>query len=166
MHSAYVDLVYMTIHQCRSFVKFLFCQRFSESFIICLNSTDIWDWRYKSLEHISLWHHCTQPKLFILNSCSRDPLLCIFCMSPLFNTPNSDHQLIRRETFFLQKFAIIHWCVHVALNHVWSKKQLTSCFAAGQIFVYHFRTEYGTWTGIWRLNKVNIFSNSVKVHST
>ncbi len=100
MHSAYVDLVYMTTHQCRSFVKFLFCQRFSESFIICLNSTDIWDWRYKSLEHISLWHHCTQPKLFILNSCSRDPLLCIFCMSPLCNTPNSDHQLIRRETFF------------------------------------------------------------------
>ncbi len=26
-----------------------------------------------------------------------DPLLCTFCMSPLFNTPDSDHQLVRRE---------------------------------------------------------------------
>ncbi len=34
---------------------------------------------------------------------------------------------------FLRKYLIIHWCVHVAaLNHVWSKKQLPSCFAAGQ----------------------------------
>jgi len=30
----------------------------------------------------------------VLNSSPRDPLLCILCMSPLFNTPDSDPQLV------------------------------------------------------------------------
>jgi len=32
-------------------------------------------------------------KAGLLNSSPRDPLLCILCMSPLFNTPDSDPQL-------------------------------------------------------------------------
>jgi len=37
-------------------------------------------------------------KSVFLNSSPRDPLLCILCMSPLFNTPDSDPQLYRIES--------------------------------------------------------------------
>ncbi len=33
----------------------------------------------------------------VFNPVPGDTQLCIFCMSLLFNTPDSDHQLIRRE---------------------------------------------------------------------
>ncbi len=52
---------------------------------------------------ISIWcdHHLPSPshRAMFLNSSPGDPLLCIFCMSPLFNTPDWAHQLIRRETW-------------------------------------------------------------------
>ncbi len=35
----------------------------------------------------------------VLNSCPADPLLCAFWRSSLFNTPDSDHQLVRRELY-------------------------------------------------------------------
>jgi len=37
-------------------------------------------------------------KSVFLNSSFRDPLLSILCMSPLFNTPDSDPQLDRIES--------------------------------------------------------------------
>ncbi len=33
----------------------------------------------------------------VFNPVPGDTQLCIFCISLLFNTPDSDHQLIRRE---------------------------------------------------------------------
>jgi len=46
----------------------------------------------------------------VLNSSPRDPLLCIWCMSPLFNTSDSDPQLMSLEI-------ICHYSVH----HFWAK---------------------------------------------
>jgi len=37
-------------------------------------------------------------KAGVLNSSPRDPLLCILCMSPLLNTPDSDPQLIKIDS--------------------------------------------------------------------
>lgn len=53
--------------------------------------------------------HCLY-SLLVLNPGPRDPLLCIFCISLLFNTPASNSQLIRRalhEWIFL-----LTWSLH------------------------------------------------------
>ncbi len=39
----------------------------------------------------------------VFNPGPGDPLLCTFCVSPLFNTPDSDHQLIKREIHVLNR---------------------------------------------------------------
>ncbi len=41
----------------------------------------------------------------VLNPSPGDPLLCTFCMSPLFNTPDWDNQLVRRESHELNERA-------------------------------------------------------------
>jgi len=40
-------------------------------------------------------------KPVVLNTSPRDPLFCILCMSTLFNTPDSDPQLIRIDSLNL-----------------------------------------------------------------
>ncbi len=49
-------------------------------------------------ESFEFWNLQDVFKAVVLHSSPRDLLLCTFCMPPLFNTPDSDHQLTRRET--------------------------------------------------------------------
>ncbi len=64
----------------------------------------------------------------VLNSSPWDPLICIFCMSPLFNAPDSDLQLVGREIYELNWVCQIQkhtkcaeqWVPRTGIENHWS----------------------------------------------
>jgi len=100
-HSSHILLIHICniLHTFRYFSITLISFRIYNKYY--LNRRGI-NYRVHTLKHV-MWtsedrqiHYQTKPVILLLNSCPGDPLLSTFWTS-LFNTPDSKHQLIRKE---------------------------------------------------------------------
>ncbi len=82
----YTSCTLTTLHCCKvSFLQCCHIKRYNKIF------TQIWG------VYSLLWDTVRSLRRWFSILVLADSLLCTFCMSPLFNTPDSDHQLVRRE---------------------------------------------------------------------